>query len=152
MTRRRLGWLAMAVVLAVFLAVGLSDDGGPRTPDERAQHLAESLMCPTCRGQSVADSDSAASRGIRSLIDDRIDAGATDDEIRDELVGSWGEGIVLTPERSGIMGLVWVLPVVALVAAAVGIGLAFRRWRGQRADSASDADRAAVEQALAGRR
>ncbi|MGH9213359.1 MAG: cytochrome c-type biogenesis protein [Acidimicrobiales bacterium] len=152
MSRRRIGWLTMAAVLVAFLAVGITDDDGPRTPDERAQHLAESLMCPTCRGQSVADSDSSASRGIRNYIDARIGEGASDRQIRDELAASYGDSIVLTPDRSGIEGLVWLLPVVALVAAAAGVVLAFRRWRGQRPVRASDVDRATVDSALAERR
>jgi cytochrome c-type biogenesis protein CcmH len=148
MSPRRIGWLAMVAVLAGIFALGLTDDRGPTTPDERAQHLAESLMCPTCRGQSVADSDSSASRGIRNYIEQRISEGATDDRIRDELARSYGESILLTPDRSGVAGLVWVVPVVALVAALAGIALAFRRWRGQRTTQASDADRVLVAQAL----
>jgi hypothetical protein len=38
--------------------------------------------------------------------------------------------------------------VAALVAALVGVALAFRRWRGRAVVQASDADRALVERAL----
>jgi cytochrome c-type biogenesis protein CcmH len=148
-TRTRLiGWLAMAAVLVVALAIGVADDGGPRTPEERARNLAETIACPACDGQSVAESDAAASRGIRTLIAERIDQGASDDTIRDELVATWGESILLTPDSSGVGGLVWVLPVVALVLAFAGVGYVFWRWRGMAAVHASDADRALVDQAL----
>jgi cytochrome c-type biogenesis protein CcmH len=149
-TRRRLlGWLAMAAVLVAALAIGVADDGGPRTPEERARSLAETVACPACDGQSVAESDAAASRGIRTLIAERIDQGASDDAIRDELVATWGESILLTPDSSGVGGLVWVLPVVALVLALAGVTYVFWRWRGMAAVHASDADRALVDQALA---
>jgi cytochrome c-type biogenesis protein CcmH/NrfF len=151
MTARRMGWLAMVVLLVGVFFVGVTDEGGPATPDERAQKLAESLMCPSCRGQAVADSDSSAARGIRSYIDQRIAEGASDGQIRDELAVSFGEDILLTPERSGLAGVVWVLPVAALVGALVGMVLAFRRWRGQAPRHASDADRTLVDQALADR-
>jgi cytochrome c-type biogenesis protein CcmH len=146
--RRRLGWVTMAAVLVAALAIGVADDGGPRTPEERARNLAETVACPACDGQSVAESDAAASRGIRTLIAERIDQGASDDAIRDELVATWGESILLTPDSSGVGGLVWVLPVVALVLALAGVGYVFWRWRGMAAVHASDADRELVDRAL----
>jgi cytochrome c-type biogenesis protein CcmH len=149
-TGRRLGWLALAVMLATALVVGVTDDGGPRTPGERERDVAASVACPTCDGQSVADSDASAARGVRSYIEDRIAEGAGDDDIRAELADRYGDQILLTPGRSGLAGLVWVLPVAALVAAFAGLVLAFRRWRGRGVVTASAADRALVDQALAG--
>ncbi|MGH9194002.1 MAG: cytochrome c-type biogenesis protein [Acidimicrobiales bacterium] len=147
--RRVIGWLAMAAVLLVALAVGVAYDGGPRTPDERARNLAETVACPACDGQSVAESDAAASRGIRTLIAERIDQGASDDAIRDELVATWGKSILLTPDGSGVAGLVWALPAAALILALAGVAYVFWRWRGTAAIHASDADRDLVDRALA---
>lgn len=147
MSTRRIGWLAMLAVVAVALVIGVSQGRDPATKAERTQHLAEQLMCPRCKGQSVADSASSASEGIRQYIDTQIDQGATDQEIIDELSLQYGESIVLTPEKSGLAGLVWTLPVAVLVVALVGIGFAFRRWRHRTVVHASDADRALVEQA-----
>jgi cytochrome c-type biogenesis protein CcmH len=146
---RLIGWLAMAAVLVVALAAGVVDDGGPSTPEARARSLAETVACPACDGQSVAESDAAASRGIRTLIAERIEQGASDDAIRDELVATWGESILLTPDSSGVGGLVWVLPVVALVVALAGVSYVFWRWRRTAAVHASDADRELVDRALA---
>jgi cytochrome c-type biogenesis protein CcmH len=145
---RLLGWTAMAAVLMAALAIGVADDGGPRTPEERARNLAETIACPACDGQSVAESDAAASRGIRTLITERIDQGATDDAIRDELVATWGEPILLTPDSSGVAGLIWALPAAALVLALAGVAYVFWRWRAMAAVHASDADRDLVDRAL----
>lgn len=145
---RRVAWIGMVPILVLAFVFGVSRDRDPSTPDERAQQVSESVMCPTCRGQSVADSDSSAARGIRTYIDRRIDEGASDDQIRDELAGRFGDDILLTPSRSGVAGLVWALPVAALIVALVGIGLAFRRWRHRATVRATDADRALVDQAL----
>jgi cytochrome c-type biogenesis protein CcmH len=147
--RRLAGWLVMAAVVMVALWAGVTDDGGPRTPEDRLRNLAETVACPACDGQSVAESDASASRGIRTLIAQRIEAGASDAEIRDELVATWGESVLLTPDSSGVAGLVWVIPVVALVLALAGIGVVFHRWRGAAAVHASEADRALVDRALA---
>ena len=147
---RLLGWLALTVVLAGTLLYGVTDEGGPRTPGERARNLAESVACPQCDGQSVADSDSEASTAIRERIEERIAAGASDAEIRDELANAYGEHLLLEPGRSGVSSLVWALPVAALVASIAGLVFAFRRWREGAGAQASAADRELVERARAG--
>jgi cytochrome c-type biogenesis protein CcmH len=100
-----------------------------------------------CDGQSVADSDSEAAKGIRAQIADRIDAGASDEQIRDELAAAYGERVLLTPGRSGLASLAWTLPVVVLVAGLAGLALTFRRWRSGGPVAASDADRELVARA-----
>ena len=74
-------------------------------------------------GQSVADSDSEASKAIRERIDAQIEAGASDAQIRDELAAAYGERVLLTPGRSGVSSLVWTLPVVAVVVAFAGLAV-----------------------------
>ncbi len=119
----------MAVVLVVALAVGSRADASSRSPDERARSLAESIKCPTCRSQSVATSDAPAAEYIRAEIDRRIAAGESDDVIRGYFAGRYGDDILLSPPSSGLAGMVWVLPVAALVIALAGLGWAFVRWR-----------------------
>jgi cytochrome c-type biogenesis protein CcmH len=146
---RLAGWLAMLAIVVAALLVGVTDDGGPSTDGERARDLSASVACPTCDGQSVADSDSSAARNVRTFIDQRVADGQTDDQIRDELAARYGERILLTPGRSGLAGLVWVLPVAALVAALAGVALAFRQWRGRGVVHATADDRALVDKARA---
>jgi cytochrome c-type biogenesis protein CcmH len=126
---KRLSWVLMVAVLLGALAVGTSADGGPRTNAERVQAIGQTIRCPTCRSQSAAESDAPAAKSIRVDISRRVDAGQTDDQIRTYFAGRFGEDILLTPSRSGITGLVWALPVAALVIALFGVGAAFVRWR-----------------------
>jgi cytochrome c-type biogenesis protein CcmH len=145
--RRTTGWLAMLVVLVGALVFGVTSGREPTSDEARARNLAESIACPVCDGQSVADSDSDAAKGIRTRIAERIDEGATDAEIRDELAASYGEKVLLTPGRSGVSSLVWTLPAVALVLALAGLAYAFVRWRGGGPAHASEADRQLVARA-----
>jgi cytochrome c-type biogenesis protein CcmH len=147
---RRWTWLLMAVVLAGALAVGLQPDDEPRTQEERVFALAETLKCPTCRSQSVADSEAPSAEAIRGDIARRLAEGQDEDEIRDYLVGRFGEEILLTPSSSGLTGLVWILPVVAVVLAAAGLALAFRRWRRSPTVAVTEEDRERVAEARTG--
>lgn len=145
---RRWSWLFIVALVAVSLLRNALDEGPPRTPEERVNAIAATLRCPTCRSQSVADSESAAARSIRVEIARRVEEGQSADEIRTAMAATYGDDIQLVPSGSGFVGLVWFLPVLALVLALAALTAAFARWRSGPLEQASDDDRQIVEQAL----
>jgi len=146
---RRWSWLVIAAVAIVSLGRATFADGPPRTTEEQVEAIAATMKCPTCRSQSVADSDVAAARAIRLEIARLLDEGHSPDEIRSTIADSaYGDDLQLTPPATGFAGLVWILPVVALVLALAGLAAAFARWRRAPESVASDADRALVDDAL----
>jgi cytochrome c-type biogenesis protein CcmH len=120
-------WAVLAVVLVGALAIG-SQHKGKEPLDAHVRRIAEQVKCPTCQGESAADSNAAASQAIRDEIRTRLQQGQSDGEIRAFLVSRFGRDILLKPPASGVSGLVWALPVVAFVAAAAGLVVSFRRW------------------------
>jgi cytochrome c-type biogenesis protein CcmH len=149
LNRARLAWAALAVVVVVVLVVAFTGGGDESTsPNKQVDAIARTVRCPTCRGQSVAESAAPAAAAIKTEIRRRIDEGQSRQQIEDYLEGRYGSDILLTPPKNGIGGLVWILPVVALVGAATGLGLALRRWSGRALAHASEADRAMVERQL----
>jgi cytochrome c-type biogenesis protein CcmH len=126
---RRLSYAALGLVVVLALGIGLVDRSDTRTDEERVLDVASTIRCPACRGQSAAGSDAASAQAIRREIAERIADGETDDEIRAYFASTQGEEILLTPPRSGVGALVWIIPVAALVAGAAGLAVAFRRWR-----------------------
>lgn len=147
MIRRWGAWAVMAVVVVGALVFGTVDEGGARTIEDRATSITSSLRCPTCRSQSVLESDSAQARSIKTDVVRRLQAGQTESQIKGYYVSRYGRAILLNPDSGGVAGLVWVLPVVALVIAVVALGFAFRRWRVRDDVAVSDADRILVERA-----
>jgi cytochrome c-type biogenesis protein CcmH len=143
-----MSWLVIAAVVLVSLGRATVDDGPPRTTEEQVEAIARTLKCPVCGSQSVADSDVAASRAIRLEIARLVEEGESASAIRAQIAGNFGEQVQLLPPASGFAGLVWFLPVVALVVALAGVTAAFARWRRTPAGHASDEDRALVDQAL----
>lgn len=146
-----LPWLVLAVVVVGALLLGGTRGDSDPSPAARARGLAAELRCPVCQGLSVADSPSPTARAIAQDIRRRVEAGETDAEIRQAYVDRYGEWILLEPAGSGFGALAWALPVAGLVLASGALALAFRRWRRETASAPSDADRALVEQARAGR-
>ena len=145
---RRWSWLIIVALVAVSLLRNAVDGGGPETTEERVREIASTMKCPVCRSQSVADSDVAAARSIRNEITRRVEQGESADEIRDAISATYGSDLQLTPPKDGFAGLVWIVPVVALVLALATLGAAFRRWRRTAPDETSDDDRDLVERAL----
>lgn len=145
---RRWSWLVIAALVIVSLVRAGVSDGPARTDEERVQDIAATLKCPTCRSQSVAGSDSAAARAIKGEIARRVADGESDDQIRSAIADAYGEDVQLVPGRSGLAGLIWILPVVAVVLGLAGVLAVFARWRRTPLTHASDEDRALVEAAL----
>lgn len=146
--RRWAPWAALLVVLAVALGIGARSGSGDRTPEQRTESIASRVRCPVCQGLSVAQSKSGAARAIYEEIDRQVTDGRSDDEVLAYLVSRYGDGILLRPPANGISGLVWAVPVVALVAGFGALAVAFRRWRPAPVRPPSDDDRRLVAEAL----
>ena len=112
----------IGVAALVVIVVGLTsvEDTEP-TAEARVAALSASIKCPFCNGESLADSASGVAADYRTLIEERVEAGYTDDEILDEFAANFGESYVLDSSRSPWSFLLWVVPVLGLVAGGVAI-------------------------------
>lgn len=143
--RQRWWWWA-AMVVVVVAAVVVAGNPTPRTgtSDERLFSIASRLKCMQCVGESVAGSQSALAVQFREEIASQMRQGATDDEILNSFAENYGQQVLLTPPSSGVGGLVWILPVVAVAGAVVLLVLTFRRWREERVERHASAEDEAV--------
>jgi cytochrome c-type biogenesis protein CcmH len=145
MSRRAVGYVAMLAVLAAALVIGIRRADQPRTDQQRIDAIARSLKCPVCTSESVYESRAPISLAIKDEIARELHAGQSATQIKAQLASRFGQESLLLPPRSGVAGLVWALPAVALVLAVAGLVFAFRRWRAlSAASTATDADRALV--------
>lgn len=133
--------LAIAVVVGIGLAVGLA---GRVPPDlaERARTIERSLRCPTCQSTSVADSPAVAARQMRAVVEDRLRAGWSDDDVQAFFVDRYGRWILLDPPRAGIDLVLYLVPPLVLAGGAVVLVRRARRPRAGAAKSRLPAPRA----------
>jgi cytochrome c-type biogenesis protein CcmH/NrfF len=122
---RRLWPVVLAVAVAVVVA-GLFV--GHRSPSraDRVEHLAGELRCPTCAGQSVADSTSPVAASMRSEVAQQVRAGRSDGQILGWFRGRYGDAIVLAPPTHGLGWILWLVPGLVLL---VSIGVVLWRRR-----------------------
>lgn len=141
-------WSLMAVVVAT--ALWLSIDTTPRTgvDDSRRYAIATQLKCLQCVGESVAASQSPLAVQFREEIDAQMRQGRTDDEILAFFSQRYGQEVLLSPPSSGLGSLVWIVPVVAVAAAGLGLASTFGRWRREVGARSTEDDRELVARAL----
>lgn len=120
-------WALLAVVIAVALYVGTTGGVGARTPAQRASSLLSELRCPACADLSVTQSNDPSAIAIRQYVHQAVARGETDGAIESYLVSRYGTDVLLRPPARGVTALVWILPLVAVLAAAAGLALVFRR-------------------------
>ncbi|MDA8284026.1 MAG: cytochrome c-type biogenesis protein [Acidimicrobiales bacterium] len=152
--RRRLGlvfvWLAMALAVGGTLGYDALASGHALTLDQKVAAIASQVRCPSCQDETADDSTTQTAAAVRATIRQRLLAGQNQGEIEAYLESRYGPGILLRPPAGGLTGLVWVLPVAAVVAALGGLAVAFHRWRPRLVAPLSAEERALLEQARQG--
>ncbi len=143
----------MRILAAIFLCISLALPAWAVNPDEvlddpkleaRARALSVDLRCLVCQNQSIDDSDAPLAKDLRVLLRQRLEAGDTDKQVMDYLVGVYGEFILLKPTFGPHTLLLWLSPFVLLAIGAAIVVMGRRRSRqaaGQEGLSAEENER-----------
>ena len=102
-------------------------------PKTSLGYLEGQVMCPTCH-TTLDQSDSAAARQIEAYIAKRIAQCASAQQIENELVANYGQGILAAPPRKGFDLLAWWLPIGGVLLGAVLLAFGVWRWSRRRDD------------------
>lgn len=122
--------LAKRVLLRIFLraaiaclALGTSSlfagvdvvDFSDESLRPRYQQLVEELRCPKCQNQNLADSNSAISQDLRRQVQQLLEKGLSDDEIKAYLTSRYSDFILYRPDVNKNTWALWGAPVVLLL-------------------------------------
>ncbi|MDF1596106.1 MAG: cytochrome c-type biogenesis protein CcmH [Acidimicrobiia bacterium] len=111
---RKIVAAVVTIGLAVVVVVGLVQ--GDRTDEDRARSIGSRVKCPVCQGVAIADSPSETARAMMDVVEERIADGWSDRQIIDYFSERYTDSIVIDPPFSGNTLLVWLLPILAVVA------------------------------------
>jgi len=115
----------IAVAIGIVITPGLGPPAWAVEPDEiladaaleaRARSLSAELRCLVCQNQSIDESNAPLARDLRILVRERLTAGESDSQIMDFIVERYGEFVLLRPRFSGATLLLWLSPLLILVA------------------------------------
>lgn len=151
-------WWLQALALA-WLLVAAATPALAVQPDEvlpdpkleaRARALSQELRCMVCQNQSIDDSNAPLARDLRLLVRERLQAGDSNRQVIDYLVGRYGEFVLLRPRLTWQTVALWAAPALLLLAGIAGLLMALHRRYGDRpAPAAAPPLSAAEEERLA---
>lgn len=112
----------VTIALAAIVVVGLIQ--GDKSDEDRARAIGSRVKCPVCQGVAIADSPSETARAMMDVVEERIADGWSDNQIIDYFSERYTDSIVIDPPFSGNTLMVWLLPILAVVA---GVFMIFTR-------------------------
>ncbi len=116
-------------LLALAVATPAAASEERPTPAE----LESELVCPVCE-TTLDTSNAPIAVRMKEKIRERIAAGATKSQIKDEFVDQFGPGVLAVPPKRGFDLLAWLLPIAGLLLGAVVVGVLAWRWSHQRGE------------------
>ena len=120
----------MAVVTLVLQVPALAGDPLIFTDAEtevRYQQLTVQLRCLVCQNQNLADSDAPLAQDLRQEIYNMMQAGRTDDEIKQFLIDRYGDFVLYMPPVKSNTLMLWLMPAVLLFGGALVVSIVVRR-------------------------
>ncbi len=135
------------LLAACVLALACAGSAAASEEHPTAAELESELVCPVC-DSTLDTSNAEIARRMKARIRERIAAGATKSEIKDEFVAEFGERVLADPPRRGFHLLAWVLPLVGGALAVVAVAAVARQWRRAGAAEADVRLDAATERRL----
>ncbi len=143
----------VAILLALLISLpAMAVYPGERLDDpaleERARGLSQELRCLVCQNQSIDDSDAPLAKDLRILVRDRLKAGDSDAEVMTYIVDRYGEFVLLRPPLRAGTVLLWLTPLLVLLAGVISVFVYLRR--GQTASAEGTAPLSEAEKARLG--
>jgi cytochrome c-type biogenesis protein CcmH len=129
--------LALTLLLAVIPGAG----SAAVQPRASLPDVEDEVMCPTC-GVPLINAFSPQAERERRFIRRQIALGKDKADIKQALVAEFGSDVLAVPRHDGFDLTAYVVPVAAMVIAALTLGFGALRWRrrGRRVVSVPDLD------------
>ena len=129
---------ALVPIFVLLASPALAQGSGP-TPalanrqladpakEAQASVLMHSLRCIQCQGQSIGDSDAAMAGTMRAEVRQQIAAGQKPEAVRSWMIERYGEWVSFEPDFKGAGLLLWLTPIILLLASLWAARGLFRR-------------------------
>ena len=141
----------LLALLAVLILSGPALAQEPAAPPDqplvspgqeaRAQRIVEVVRCVVCQHESIADSPAGIAGDMRRLVREEIASGATDQQVRDDLVRRYGDYVLFTPPVRTGTWLLWFGPALLAVLGGIALFVFARRKTVETAPLSPDEER-----------
>jgi cytochrome c-type biogenesis protein CcmH/NrfF len=130
---------AFAIALALCLSMAMPATGSATqqpVPQITVNEIEGEVMCPVC-GTLLELADSPQARREKVFVAGLVAEGKSKAEVKDALVAQYGEEVLATPEASGFDLTAYLVPILAILIAAVALAYSVVRWRRNGQDGRS---------------
>jgi len=143
-------WLLLAFLLAAAPAVAVlpSEQLADPALEARARAISAELRCMVCQNQTIDDSDAELAHDLRVLVRQRLKAGDTDRQAIAFIVNRYGDYVLLKPPFEAETLLLWLGPLLVLLAGGTGVALYPRRRRDTRLPAFTADEQARLDRLL----
>ncbi len=121
--------LLLAAAPALAQASPAEDEMGTAALEARAQNIGKALRCVVCQNQSIYDSRASLAGDMRAVVMERLEAGATDEEVMDYMVERYGNYVLMNPPLQMDTLFLWFGPALFILLAGLGWYLYARQPR-----------------------
>ncbi|HTX79961.1 MAG TPA: cytochrome c-type biogenesis protein CcmH [Longilinea sp.] len=122
----RFTFASMLAMIALLAGVGRAAAQQPTPSDNDVNQVASQIYCPLCQNVRLDVCPTAACAQMRELIREKLAAGWSTKQIEDYFVQQYGPAVLAEPPAEGWNLLVYIVPLVALVAGAFFVAQVFR--------------------------
>jgi cytochrome c-type biogenesis protein CcmH len=113
---------ALLAALAGVLCLAAASDPAERLPDPRqeahARAIFKDIRCLVCQNESIDDSEAPLAADLRRIIRQQVQAGRSDDQIKQYLTDRYGQFVLMRPSFDAGNLALWLGPF-----AVVGLGV-----------------------------
>jgi cytochrome c-type biogenesis protein CcmH len=131
----------LLLLLAAVVSLAAASDPSERLPDPaqeaRARALFREVRCLVCQNESIDDSDADLAHDLRQVVREQVAAGRSDAQVKGFLTDRYGEFVLLRPAFSPGNAVLWLTPLLAVLA---GLALLFLRLKARPASDALTPD------------
>lgn len=133
----------IVLVLALFFSCSVLADNidtykfSSVDQEQQYRHLTESLRCPKCQNNSIADSNAMIASDMRLKVYELLQSGQTPDQVKQYMVARYGNFVTYEPPVMPSTLILWAGPALFVIIGAMVIVL---RSKKRRPDDEMDAE------------
>ncbi|MGB0128962.1 MAG: cytochrome c-type biogenesis protein [Rhodocyclaceae bacterium] len=133
-----------ALLFALLVLAGpaaFAADAPPAAADpaleQRVTRLGEELRCLVCQNQTISDSHADLAVDLKNQIREKLQAGASDEEVKEYMVERYGDFVLYRPPVKATTWVLWFGPFLLLL---TGVAVLFVKLRSRARRVAATAD------------
>lgn len=109
------------------------------TQEQQYRHLTESLRCPKCQNNSIADSNAMIAADMRLKVYELLQKGESPEQIKAWMVARYGNFVTYEPPVMASTLILWAGPVLFVIAGALVMVIRSRKRTGSGLDAEQQA-------------